>query len=146
MKSNTTRTLLLLIVATLTVSGCELIRKATYPEDFTYLETQTVTSSMQRLAISIDKIDRILQRINLIPTGNQRNSLIDELNQMVKITDTLGAGTQTTNHLLLDENIDKFRSDVITVRRSIESDQSNYYLAGKLTGSCNGCHLLRYDN
>lgn len=146
MKSKPSVIIFLITTAIVTATGCELIRKATYPEDFTYLETKTVTSSMQQLAKSIDKIDRTLQRINLLPTDNQRNILIGELNQMITIASTLGAGTQTTNHLLLDQNIDQFRSDVIAIRRSIESDQSNYYLAGKLTGSCTGCHILRYGS
>ncbi len=132
-------------VTAIAVSGCAIVRQTTYPPDFTYLERKTVTTSMQRLAMSLDKIDRTLQAINQLPTQSQRQTIISELNNMEQISDTLGAGTQRTNHLLIDENIDRFRSDVISTRQSIEAEESNYYLAGKLVGSCTGCHLLRYD-
>lgn len=146
MKTKANLTVFAVIIVVLVSSGCELIRKTTYPPDFTYLERKTVTTSMQRLAMSLDKIDQTLQDIKQLPSQMQRDTIIRELDQMVKISKGLGAGTQKTNHLLIDENIDGFVSDVMAIRRSIELEQSNYYLAGKLVGSCTGCHLLRYDN
>ena len=146
MISKTKLVMFVSITALLIASGCTLIRKSTYPPDFTYLERKTVTTSMQHLAMSIDKIDRTLQSINQVPTQAERDIIINELNKMVKISDDLGAGTQRTNHLLIDENIDRFKSDVISIRQSIEAEQLNYYLTGKLIGSCAGCHLLRHDD
>ena len=146
MISRTKLTMFVLITAVFTATGCALMRDKTYPPDYTYLESKTVTSSMQRLAMSLFKIDQTLESINQTPTQTQRDIIVDELNKMVEITDTLGAGTQITNHLVIDENIDRFRSDVIAIRQSLEAEQTNYYLTGKIVGSCVGCHLLRYDD
>lgn len=128
------------------VAGCTSKNEKSYPSDFTYLQHKTVTTSMQRLAMSLDTIDRTLQSIDQAPTQTQRDLIIDELSEMVKVADSLGAGTQKTNHLLIDENIDSFRSDVIAIRQSIQAEQLDYYLTGKLVGSCAGCHLLRHED
>jgi len=101
---------------------------------------------MQKLAFSMDKIDRVLQQINLTPTPDQRTIIINELNAIEKISDTLGAGTQKTNHFFIDNHINQFQSDVIKVRKSIETDKSNYYQVGKLVGSCMSCHVMRPDS
>lgn len=39
---------------------------------------------MQKLAFSMDKIDRVLQQINLTPTPVQRTIIINELNAIEK--------------------------------------------------------------
>ena len=132
-----------LIIGPSIITGCTLIHKATYAPDFTYLEKSTVTSSIQQMVQSTDKIDRILNEPDSRSVSQVRNIIIKELNKMERIADNLCAGTITTNHLFIDQHIDQFKSDVIQVRRFIEVEPSNYYLAGKLVGSCISCHILR---
>jgi len=137
------RTFVLFMVSVLVLSGCAAIRKVTYPPNFTYLEKKTVTSSMHQLAVSIEKLDSVLREIGSNISASEQERVISQLNTMESIADNLGAGTQTTNHLLLDEHIDQFKSDVITARRSAEAEPPNFYLVGRLSGSCTGCHVLR---
>lgn len=133
----------LLLMIVLIMTGCSVIRKATYPPDFHYLDKQTVTSSMQRLAQSMGKIDQALTEADTKSVQEVRNTIIHELNAMEEIAKTLGAGTITTNHLFIDQHIDLFKSDVVQARRFIEAEPANYYMAGKLVGSCMSCHVLR---
>ena len=98
---------------------------------------------MQRLALSMAKIDQALSDVDTKPVSEVRNSIINELKVMEEIADSLGAGTTTTNHLFIDQHIDLFKSDVVQARRFIEAERSNYYLAGKLVGSCMSCHVIR---
>jgi hypothetical protein len=48
-----------------------------------------------------------------------------------------------TSHLLIDEHIDDFKSDVRLALREASSDPPNYYALGRLSGSCTGCHQYR---
>lgn len=65
------------------------------------------------------------------------------LEQMKQETVKLGAGTQKTNHLFIDENIDQFKYDIEAARKAIADKPPNYYLAGRLSGSCIACHIRR---
>jgi hypothetical protein len=58
-------------------------------------------------------------------------------------TDSLGAGSVETNHLIIDEHIDQFKSDVNVALRNARSDPPNYFPLGKLAGSCDACHQYR---
>ncbi len=133
----------LFVISVLVFSGCAAIRKVTYPPNFTYLEKKTVTSSMHQLAVSIEKLDSVLREMGDDVSAPERERVISQLNNMESIANNLGAGTQVTNHLLLDQHIDQFKSDVISARRSVESEPPNFYLVGRLSGSCTGCHVLR---
>ncbi len=139
----TYRACVILTTSILLLSGCAAVRKVTYPPDFTYLEKKTVTSSMHQLAVSIEKLDNMLREMGSEVSAPERERVISQLNAMESIADDLGAGTQVTNHLLLDEHIDRFKSDVINARHAVEAEPPNFYLVGRLSGSCTGCHVLR---
>ena len=98
---------------------------------------------MQRLALSMGNIDQALSEADTRSVEDVRNSIIHELVEMEEIADSLGAGSATTNHLFIDQHIDIFKSDIVQARRFIEAEPSNYYLAGKLVGSCLSCHVIR---
>ena len=98
---------------------------------------------MGQLGVSIDKLDRTLRDVYPEATPAQRDLVINELNKMEKIAFDLGAGTQATNHLFLDQHIDQFKQDVTNARQAVEAEPANFYLAGKLAGSCLGCHVQK---
>lgn len=98
---------------------------------------------MHQLAVSIEKLDSVLREIGNDVSASERERVINQLNSMESIAYNLGAGTQITNHLLLDEHIDQFKGDVISARHSVEAEPPNFYLVGRLSGSCTGCHVLR---
>jgi hypothetical protein len=124
------------------IAGCVAVRKVTYPPDFIYLDRKQVTDSMGQFSVNLWRIDDILAHSETV-LPYQREQIIDWLRDIEKVADQLGAGTQVTNHLFIDENIDKFKSDVQQAREAIEGETPNYFLVGRLSGSCTVCHALR---
>jgi hypothetical protein len=122
--------------------ACSWIRKVTYPPTFTYLEKSDITSSMMQMADSIRRIDSILISSE-IPSDKQRERIIADLNTIDNIATALGAGTQRTNHLLIDEYIDEFRLALMRAKQDVGSTPPRYYRVGGLIGNCTSCHVLR---
>ena len=118
------------------------MRVRSYPPDIVYLDDQQIESTMLRLSADIWTINDIFDNNEHI-SGFNRERIIDLLKEMEKEAVTLGAGTQKTNHLLIDNNIDQFRYDVQAARAAVEAEPPNYYLAGRLSGSCLACHVRR---
>ena len=118
------------------------MRVRSYPPDIVYLDDQQIESTMLRLSADIWTINDIFDNNEHI-SGFNRERIIDLLKEMEKEAVTLGAGTQKTNHLLIDNNIDQFRYDVQAARAAVEAEPPNDYLAGRLSGSCLACHVRR---
>lgn len=118
------------------------VKMHTYPEDIVYIEDSEVENAMLRLSRYIWAINDIFDSQEHI-AGYNRERIIELLKNMESEADTLGAGARQTNHLLIDQNIEVFRQDVESARRAVESDPPNYYLAGRLSGSCLACHVIR---
>jgi hypothetical protein len=118
------------------------IRMHTYPEDMVFIEDGDVESAMLRLSRYVWSINDIFDSQEHI-AGYNRERIIDLLKNIEKEADELGAGARPTNHLLIDENIATFKADVVNARRAVEADPPNYYLAGRLSGSCLACHVKR---
>lgn len=140
--SKTRHRVLSVFLLLLATSGCELVRKVTYPPNFTYLERADIRTSMSQMADSIRRIDSILTS-SVVVTEQQRELILEELSLLDRTAVSLGAGEQITNHLLLDEHIDEFRSAVTHARDAVVATPPSYYWAGQLTGACLSCHVLR---
>ncbi len=137
----TVRAITVIIMLSVLVTACDTIRKATYPPDFVYLERSEVVGAMQTMSIHIYAIDEILANPETI-SAQQREQLIFRLRQIQKTVIPLTEGMRT-NHTLLDGNIDGLLRDVIDARQKIENEPPDYYLVGRLVGTCLGCHVKR---
>lgn len=126
------------------IAGCAdtTVRMHTYPADMVYIEEGEVENAMLRLSRYIWSINDIFSSQEHI-AGYNRERVIQLLKNMEKEAGELGAGARQTNHLLIDQNIGTFRTDVENARKAVESDPPNYYLAGRLSGSCLACHVKR---
>ncbi len=134
--------LVALIAGGAILSGCAQIRKATYPQDFVYLDRKQVRSEMAMLSLYLRQIDEILAD-NTTVSSVQQEQLVKIL---VKIDDTayrLGAGNVETSHLIIDAHIDQFKNDVNVALRDASADPPNYFALGRLAGSCVACHQYR---
>jgi len=123
------------------VFGCAQIRKVTYPRDFVYLEQKQLRSKMALLSFYLRQVDVILLDESTV-NGNQQQRVLDLLNNIKDLTDELGGGI-TTNHLVIDDHIDQFKSDVGTAIHNARASPPNYFALGRLAGSCVGCHKYR---
>ncbi len=124
------------------MAGCAYIRKATYPADFVYLERKQVTSQMALLSLYMKQLDEILLDDTTV-NSEQQERVIAILSRIDASADSLGAGSIRTNHLVLDEHINQFKSDVHVALRDASADPPNYFALGRLSGSCVACHRFR---
>jgi hypothetical protein len=122
--------------------GCAQIRKVTYPSDFVYLEQNQIRSEMALLSLYMRQIDEILLDDSTV-SSEQQGKIIQILSKVDNSVDSLGAGNIRTNHLVLDDHIDQFKSEVTVALRDARSDPPNYFALGRLSGSCVACHKFR---
>lgn len=123
------------------VFGCAQIRKATYPEDFVYLDRKQLRSKMALLSLYMRNLDEILLDGSTVSSDQQQN-ILGLLNKIKTVTDELG-GSVSTNHLVIDQHIDQFKSDVNAAIADARTSPPNYFALGRLAGSCTGCHRYR---
>ncbi len=139
---NHVRIVILLLLA-VGLSACASIRLATYPSDFVYLERSEITSDMQRMAVEIDRLDRLLQGEAALDVPDRQDRVLASLEEIGRVADRLGGGSAGSNHPLIDNNIDGFRDQVRLARRYAAADPPVYYPAGRLAGQCLACHVQR---
>ena len=136
------RQLVIAVIATALLAACTGRQKIVYQPYYTPLDASDISGAMGRFAASI----RLLEEqygVQGTPNPRQREAIIDELRRMEDIAVELGSGPTQTNHLFIDEHIDDFKSEVRRARLDVEGDPPSYYRAGRLAGSCRGCHRLR---
>jgi hypothetical protein len=139
--NNNLRLALIALLCVTVVFGCAQIRKATYPRDYVYLERKQLRSKMALFSFYVRQLDEVLPDYS-IANGGQQQRILDLLNNIKDLTAELGGGV-TTNHLVIDEHIDQFKIDVSTAIRDAQANPPNYFAAGRLVGSCVGCHQFR---
>lgn len=136
------RWLVISLVGASLLIGCAQIRKATYPPDFVYLEQNQIRSEMALLSLYMRQIDEILLDDSTV-SSEQQEQIIKILSKVDSSVDSLGAGNIRTSHLVLDDHIDQFKSDVTVALRDARSDPPNYFALGRLSGGCVACHKHR---
>ncbi len=139
--NNALRLLLIALLCATVVFGCAQIRKVTYPRDYVYLERNQLRGKMALLALYLRQLDEILV-VESTAGGDQQQRILEILNKIEASTGEFGSGV-TTNHLVIDEHVDDFKSDVSAAIRNARADPPNYFAAGRLVGSCIGCHKHR---
>lgn len=129
-----------LLGAALLVGSCATVRKATYPPDFVYLSPSEVRGSMNQMSSSIARLDDILGAGRRMTPG-EHAEIVRILAELESVAKRLGAGGRDTNHLLIDQHIDQFQVELQQAQSAVEQTPPNYYLAGRLSGSCLACHI-----
>ena len=136
------RLLVLTLLCTGLIFGCAQIRKVTYPKDYVYLEPTKVTSKMALMSFYMRQIDEILLDDSVISSEQQRK-IVSIVSKIDANANSLGADGVRTNHLVIDDHIDQFKTDVTVALRDASSSPPNYFALGRLSGSCLACHQYR---
>lgn len=139
--SDRLRLAVIALLAVSVLSGCAQIRKVTYPRDYVYLERKELRSKMALLGFYIRQLDDVLVDTTA-DSDEQQQRIVDLLHKMAGLTAEFGSGI-TTNHLVIDDHIDEFKTDVNSAIYDARANPPNYATAGRLTGSCLGCHKFR---
>lgn len=134
--------MVVIFLSTTFVYGCSQIRKITYPLDYVYLEKKEVRNKMALLSFYVGQMDEILVRKESV--NNEDQTRVLELLTLINNTTTvLHSSNRDTNHFVIDEHMNQFKSDVLSAIRGAKQNPPNYFSAGKISGSCVACHKLR---
>ena len=158
------RLLLIALLCAGLVFGCAQIRKVTYPRDFVYLEHKERRNKMALLLFYLGQLDETMLKHSIADSDPQQD-ILALLNKIDDLTLELGAGVSIrprdiddqfadlnsdelavyprTNHLVIDDHIDEFKIDVQRALDEASASPPNYFRAGRLFGSCTGCHKFR---
>jgi len=131
-----------LVMLVILTAACATIRKVTYPPDFIYLDSSQVQTSMLRMSLAMRRIDEILAS-QVLPAYADQQRILESLNTIDEMADSLDTGGHPTNHLLLDENLTQFKIEVRNALRTASADPPQFYAAGRLSAHCTGCHRFR---
>ena len=96
---------------------------------------------MALLSFYMRQLDEVLLDYSIVSSDQQQHILV-LLNNIKDLTAEFGGGV-TTNHLVIDDHIDQFKTDVDNAIRDARANPPNYYALGRLAGSCSGCHEFR---
>ncbi|MFT5658280.1 MAG: hypothetical protein ACI9KN_001559 [Gammaproteobacteria bacterium] len=136
---------LLLLVALFMVTffqACSQIRKVTYPRDYVYLEQKEIDSKMAILGFYVRQLDEILASEDDISADDQRR-ILGILSSMNTTVDSLNVSNKMTNHFVIDDHMGQFKSEVLNAIDAAKTTPPNYFLVGKISGSCVACHRFR---
>ncbi len=134
--------LLLAISLSALLMSCAEIRKLTYPKDFVYVEKKDLDNTMVGMYAAFERLNTLLANANEVDTQRQQQ-VIAQLDALEQLARSIRGKGEMTNHLQLDAHMDEFLQSIEDAKLSASNQPPNYYLAGRLSGSCSGCHRDR---
>lgn len=129
-----------LLALALTTSACQLPRVTTVPPDLAYMPAQRVRSAMWVIAAEIEELERLLDPASPIAPEARRVAVREVLVRMDGAAGQLETPGRTTQHPLLNRNLETFRARLERARRAVEADPPRYFPASAIAGSCALCH------
>jgi hypothetical protein len=114
------------------------IRRHTYPPDFQYLSDQEIQSTMWQVAALTTSLDEIFDNPDLVSA--RRLEILGLLDQLETSVDALRHEGVSTNHPLINANLDTFREDIEKARRDVAREPPSYLRASAIPGACKYCH------
>lgn len=116
------------------------VRKFTYGPDFKYLTTNDISSAMFSMANTVRQLDAVLADATMKDKEKQNavERLLKEMEERARAIETTA---KATNHPIFGSHLDKFMFDLSRAQNAAMSTPANYYWAGRITGSCTGCHV-----
>lgn len=137
--------ILMIVLGTVGLVSCnnffQGVRTVTYPPDFNYISKAKITDTMQQFALYTTLLDNTLHDTSNI-SDDQRQSAIDILRKMEKLSLQLGTESLTSNHNVISFNIDQFRQNIRDARLGLMENPPNYYKAGTVSAYCLNCHSV----
>jgi len=141
---------IIVIVGSSIMAGCssqfsESMRKYTYPPGFKYTKSEDLRSEMAKLAQQMLLLDELLNsRYQQTPSAapNQRQQVLQILQNMGRIASSLVEGDAGGNHPFIQDHLQDFVAKVNQAKAAATLQEPNYYFAGKVSGGCTNCHKV----
>ena len=132
----------ILTATLLSTTGCEQVRKVTYPQDFQYMEDREVKQIMQQMGESMGKLARLVDE-NSLSEEDKQKQVIDVLNKLDGYATKLSGGHKQTNQFVIAEHIHGFSGDLVNAKMLASLDPPRYDKARNIVNSCSKCHEYR---
>ena len=115
------------------------LRQYTYPPDFKYITQEQLRSTMWQLAQEVREL-QVLMREPTATNERQRQEIVEHLTTMGDTASRLNTTGRSSNHPVIDHNLDALRRDITLARAAAEKDPPNYFLVGSVIDACVYCH------
>jgi hypothetical protein len=126
----------------LSMTGCEQVRKVTYPQDFQYMEDREVKQIMQKMGENMGKLAQLVDDESL-PEKEKQEKVIDVLNKLDGYATKLSGGHKQTNQFVIAEHIHGFSGDLVNAKMLASLDPPRYDKTRNIVNSCSKCHEYR---
>ena len=116
------------------------VRKLTMPPNFHYIPHERVKSSMWMLASEVHRLDELLRTSPDSTNVDAQREIQSSLRRMSAAVEQIDHPGQTTQHPVLNRNLDRFAERIANAQRGADRTPPNYFQASALSGSCFICH------
>ena len=131
---------LLLLLGCLAETPIGPFRATMTAPDLQYLPPAKIRTTMWVLAAETQHLERLMSD----PTDEERKamqSLVSgSLGRMRNAARTLDEPGRSTQHPLLNQNLERFLGRLVRAKRAVDREPPNYFPASSIAGSCSLCH------
>ena len=143
--SRTATQMFLLVSASALLLACSsdfaaAVRSVTYPPDFVYVSGDQLRTRMGNLGSRLAQLDNALVENEMRQPDQQEVLAI--LRDIEEIGSRLQASEAGASHPFLEDEMPRFVNDIARARMAASLDPPQYYLAGRVAGSCVNCHSV----
>lgn len=141
----TARQVCLLLSAGLALLACSsefaaAVRSVTYPPDFVYVSSGQLRTRMSNLGSRLAQLDNALIENEIRqPDKEEVLTILREIEEIGSELQGIEAGA---SHPFLEDDMPRFVNDIARARMAASLDPPQYYLAGRVAGSCVNCHSV----
>jgi hypothetical protein len=115
------------------------MQEATYGPSFEYISPEQLKSTMWQMARDTRDLETLLAQRGPVSDVDRKRALA-LLDALYDESERLGSEGIRTNHPLLDDDRDRFRADIATARRGVQSEPPSYEVARTVSAACVHCH------
>ena len=109
------------------------------PPPFDYIDGEELRSGMHQLAFELQKLDTTLMQAYVDQPSFQRE-IVENIRNIERIAGYVQETDLAVRHPFLVDDMDRFLSDVRRAREDADRSVPRYYMAGRISGGCIGCH------
>jgi len=109
------------------------------PPPFDYADGEELRSSMHQLAFELQQLDMALLDAYIDRPSFQRQ-IVESIQNIERIGGYVQETDLSLRHPFLQDDMDRFLSDVRRARMDAERNVPRYYMAGRISGGCINCH------
>lgn len=131
------------LVAVFALAGCssntDSFPQIANPPPFDYIDGEELRSSMHQLAFELQQLDMALLDAYIDRPSFQRQ-IVESIQNIERIGGYIQETDLSVRHPFLQDDMDRFLSDVRRAKEDAERSVPRYYMAGRISGGCINCH------